>query len=296
MREKSIERTSQSLRVLVAEDIPANQKVVTAILSRRGHEPTIAYNGREAIDLFERGRFDVILMDVQMPILDGIQATKAIRDLEKVSGRRIPVIAMTAHAMPGDRDACLAADMDGYLSKPLDAQLLLKTIEHLHQPRTHSNELLASFITKSGFWRLRQKKQGSQSLPVKGKLRVSEITQSRELWNPAVVLRRMGGDTELLSSMVDYFLEDSPSLLEELKRLIDAGDAVEACRVAHSLKGLCSNFDAEAATQAGAAVEATCNAGKLEEASALVLPLSEELRQLSPALIAWQKANTTAAG
>ena len=74
-----------------------------------------AHNGREAIDLFERERFDVILMDVQMPILNGIQATKAIRDLEKVSGKRIPVVAMTAHSMPEDRDACLAAGIDAYL-------------------------------------------------------------------------------------------------------------------------------------------------------------------------------------
>ena len=296
MEGQSIERTSHSLRVLVAEDIPANQKVVNAILSRRGHEPTVAHNGREAIDLFERERFDVILMDVQMPILNGIQATKAIRDLEKVSGKRIPVVAMTAHSMPEDRDACLAAGMDGYLSKPLDADLLLKTIEQLNQSHLLEGDLLASFITKSGVWRLRKEKVSSKSSPPKGKVKVSEVIEPRELWNPIVVLRRMGADVDLLSSMVDYFLEDSPLLIEELKQRIDAGDAGEACRVAHSLKGLCSNFEAEAATRAGAVVEAACFAERLDEASALIAPLTEQVRQLSLALTGWKESNLQGAG
>ena len=126
----------------------------------------------------------------------------------------------------------------------------------------------------------------------KGEKKVSEAPKSRDLWHPAVVLRRMGSDADLLCSMVDYFLEDSPSLLRDLKKRIEAGDAAEACRVAHSLKGLCLNFDAEAATQVGALLESACIAKKLDEASELISPLTEELRQLSIALTDWRELNS----
>jgi two-component system sensor histidine kinase/response regulator len=290
LREKSITRTTKQLRVLVAEDVSANQKVVSAILSRRGHEPTIAHNGREAINLFERGRFDVILMDVQMPILDGIQATRAIRELEKSTGRRTPIVAMTAHTMSRDRDACYAAGMDGYMSKPLDAQLLLDTIEALNQPASSSRDLLASIVTKSGTWRLRREKPALAGR----KTHVSENTPPHELWNPAATLRRMGGDTELLSDMVDYFLEDASPRLQDLKELIAAGNSAVASRVAHSLKGLCSSFEGEAAAQIGALVEAACNAGELSAASKLIPQFDDQIRQLSDALLAWRKRNSQA--
>jgi two-component system sensor histidine kinase/response regulator len=293
---QSIERTSHSLRVLVVEDIPANQKVVTAILSRRGHEPTVAHNGREAIAFFKRDHFDVILMDVQMPILDGIQATKAIRELEHGTGKRIPVVAISAHSMPKDRDACLAAGMDAYLSKPLDAQLLLKTIERLNQSQMLESDVLTSFITRSGVWRLRKEQVSLKSSNAKGEANVSGVLLQGDLWNPAVALRRMGADTDLLSSMVDYFLEDCPSLVQELKERIKAGDETEASRVVHSLKGLCANFEAGLATRAAALVEAACIANQLEEASVLLLPLTEQLRDLSQALTAWKDLNSQGAG
>ena len=296
MRGQPIQKAANSLRVLVAEDIPANQKVVNAILSRRGHESTVAHNGREAIDLFERERFDVILMDVQMPILDGIQATKVIRDLEKLSGKRIPVVAMTAHSMPEDRDACLAAGMDGYLSKPLDADLLLKTIEQFRQSQSLESDFLSSVITKSGVWRLRKEKGSSKSSSAKGEVKVSESSEPHQPWNPDIALRRMGADTNLLCTMIDYFLEDSLILLQELKQRIDAGDAAEASRLAHSLKGLGSNFEADAVTRAGAMVEAACMAETFEEASALISPLTEHLGELSCALTAWRESRSQGAG
>ncbi len=293
-RDLPIERASDCLKVLVAEDIPANQKVVTAILTRRGHEPTIANNGREAIDLFERNVFDVILMDIQMPILDGIQATRAIREIENKSGRRIPIVAMTAHAMPRDREACKAAGMDQYLSKPLDAQLMLKMIEDLTQPCTSPTDLLASCTTKSGFWQMKQQKPRSKPSSVKGESRVPEESKVIVLWKPDVALRRMGGDVELLSSMVDYFLEDSPALLQELRQLTEAGNSAEASRVAHSLKGLCSNFEATEATQVLAAAETACMAGKLNEAQQLFPTLTEKTAQLSQELTNWQRQQAKA--
>ncbi|MCA9008192.1 MAG: response regulator, partial [Planctomycetaceae bacterium] len=247
-----------------------------------------AVDGQQAVALAEKHQPQVILMDVQMPILDGIQATRAIREIERGSGRRIPIVAMTAHAMPGDREACTAAGMDRYLSKPLDARLLLKTIEQLQQPRIASRELLNSFVTKSGFWRMKQEQSGSKPVAVKGETRVSDASHPVKLWKPDVALRRMGGDIELLASMVDYFTMDSPKLLADLQRMIENGDSVEAARAAHSLKGLCSNFEAAEATQAALETEMACLSGKLTESEISLPRLSEKFANLSQELVAWK--------
>ena len=118
------------LRILLVEDNPANQKLATYVLQDRGHLVEIAGDGQEAIRLTERNRYDMILMDVQMPGMDGLEATAAIRKREDGS-RRVPIIAMTAHAMKGDRDRCLAAGMDGYLSKPIDGHEMIALVETL---------------------------------------------------------------------------------------------------------------------------------------------------------------------
>jgi len=118
-------------RILLAEDNPINQKVATRVLERRGHTVVTASDGRKALECLERERFDLVLMDVQMPIMDGFKATAAIRKKERASGDRLPVVAMTAHAMKGDRERCLAAGMDDYLSKPLRPEDLFRTIDRV---------------------------------------------------------------------------------------------------------------------------------------------------------------------
>jgi two-component system, sensor histidine kinase and response regulator len=115
---------AQSLNLLLAEDNRVNQKVAIALLEKRGHRVSVANNGREALAALARATFDAILMDIQMPEMDGLQATAAIRAEEQATGRRTPVLAMTAHAMEEDRQRCLAAGMDGYISKPIDAASL----------------------------------------------------------------------------------------------------------------------------------------------------------------------------
>jgi CheY-like chemotaxis protein len=128
----------RSLRVLLAEDVRANQKLIVSILSRRGHVVEIAQNGREAVDLAKRATFDVILMDVQMPIMDGFQATAILRSQEPHEADRVPIVAMTAHAMRGDRERCLAAGMDAYISKPIDSRRLIELIESIARPASDS--------------------------------------------------------------------------------------------------------------------------------------------------------------
>jgi two-component system sensor histidine kinase/response regulator len=125
--------TLRPLRVLLAEDNPVNQQVAARILEKRGHAVVIVNNGREAVDALAPGepeRFHVVLMDVQMPEMDGLEATVAIRARETTSGRRIPIVAMTAHAMEGDRDRCLAAGMTGYVTKPVEADRLIEAVEN----------------------------------------------------------------------------------------------------------------------------------------------------------------------
>ena len=136
-RSAAIAPPTAGLSMLLVEDHPVNQKLATALLQRRGYRVTLAENGRVAVDKFSRDRFDFILMDMQMPEMDGIEATRAIRTLESQQQRaRTPVIAMTANAMQGDRELCLAAGMDDYLSKPINAPEMFKTIER------HTNSLM----------------------------------------------------------------------------------------------------------------------------------------------------------
>jgi PAS domain S-box-containing protein len=119
----------RSLRILLAEDTPANQKLAVRILSRRGHLVEVAENGAEALERLRRERFDLVLMDVQMPVMDGFQATAAIRKLESPAQAQIPIIAMTAHALKGDQEKCLAAGMDAYISKPINSRELIALVE-----------------------------------------------------------------------------------------------------------------------------------------------------------------------
>jgi CheY-like chemotaxis protein len=117
----------------LAEDTLANQKLVRAILEKRGHAVGVVHNGSEALEVLKQRDYDVILMDVQMPVMDGLQAAAAIRGLAKLSQAQIPIIAMTAHTMPGDKERCLAAGMDAYLSKPINSQKLIDMLEFAMQ-------------------------------------------------------------------------------------------------------------------------------------------------------------------
>ena len=115
--------------MLVAEDNIVNQRVAEGLLTKRGHLVTVVSNGREALEALQLGAFDLVLMDVQMPDMDGFEATAAIRQWERETGRHVRIVAMTAHAMNGDRERCLAAGMDGYLSKPIDHRTLFDAVE-----------------------------------------------------------------------------------------------------------------------------------------------------------------------
>lgn len=222
----TLEHRPESLNILVVEDTLANRKVVTRILSKRGHNVSVALNGREAVDLVRKEDFDVVLMDVQMPIMDGFEATREIRRLEeeRSSDRSLPIIAMTAHAMHGDREKCLSVGMDDYIAKPIDMDELADLVEK-------STQLGKQYQPRSSKLSNQPKLEGN---PI-------QVTESIGLES---AVRRLRGDHQLLTELAECYLEDYPALLAELSKALSAADFATAARAAHNLKGLASNFDA----------------------------------------------------
>jgi two-component system, sensor histidine kinase and response regulator len=207
------------LKVLLAEDSRVNQKLATALLNKHGHAVTVASNGKEAIAAWEKDRFDVVLMDVQMPEMDGIEATAVLRTRERQSGRRTPIIAMTAYAMKGDREMCLEAGMDDYVSKPVRAQQLFAAIERV----------LQRGIT-----------QPEPAPPATGDGDGQAID-----WNEAFA--SAGEDRELLRDMAALFLRDAPALWNRVVEAVEAQDAGRVSRAAHRLRGESAVFGARRA-------------------------------------------------
>ena len=236
-------RTVPALKILLAEDNLMNQKLATGILARHGHHLTIANNGLEAVAAYQAERFDVILMDVQMPVMDGFAATAAIRALEKVNNTKTPIVAMTAHALKGDRERCLASGMDEYLSKPIRSKQLAAILETLI--RNEPPQETSSFSVSSA------------TLPV-----VPLID-----WKSA--MEGVDGDRELLKSVVVVFLEESQRLLRDLTLAVQAKDAARVRSCGHSLKGAMLGVGAFATADLAQALE--MGAGNESQQSLTVL-------------------------
>lgn len=250
------------LTVLLAEDTPANQKVVTSILRKRGHEVRVAPDGREALRLFQDQSFDVILMDVQMPQWDGYRATEEIRRLERRHQRSpTPIIALTAHAMRGDREKCLEAGMDAYLAKPIDVEELLSLVESLAD--FHHGEILPAMSSE-------QPSTASSA--------------SKPIINLQRALQRLGGDMDLFREFAGFFDEDAPVLLKQIESAVEQRSAERLAHSAHSLKGLAANLGAEAVQSVAAEMEHLGRCAELEEAPQHLEQLREELRRADQVL------------
>jgi two-component system sensor histidine kinase/response regulator len=214
-----------AVRVLLVEDNVVNQQVAAGLLRRRGHAVTIAQHGAEALALLHHQSFDLVLMDLQMPVMGGLEATTAIRDREQGSGEHVRIVAMTAHAMTGDRDRCLAAGMDGFLSKPVDPQMLFAVVE--------------------------QKSAGGK--PAAGAA-ASGLTAAA-VFDAGALLTRLCGDRELMTDVIDIFLEDCPARLAAIKDAIVRRHAVDLRAEAHALKGIAGNLSALALFDAAQVLE-----------------------------------------
>ncbi len=269
------------LHILLAEDNTVNQRLAVRILEKWGHTVMVVGNGKEALAASERAAFDLILMDVQMPEMDGFAATKAIRKREAAEnaecGMRnaecgtqdssfiihhssllhIPIVAMTAHALKGDRERCLEAGMDAYVSKPLHAQELLEVIERMVSAATAAET-------------------GS----------LDEVESPASVFDRNAALARFGSDRELLQEIVALFLDEAPRLRSEIRASITRRDAKALERAAHTLKGAVGNFGARSASEAALRLEVMGRDGDFAKAAEACVELEKEIARLERALAA----------
>jgi PAS domain S-box-containing protein len=244
------------LRILLAEDSLVNQKLAVGLLQRQGHVVSVANNGREAIAALQHAHYDIVLMDVQMPEMDGLETTTLIRARERRTGGHVPIIAMTACAMQGDREQCLSSGMDGYLTKPIRSARLLATLEEVRQRVAE----VASAPT------------GSEELEVMDWAKALEVVQ---------------GDRALLKDMVEAFLEEYPHMLEQIRTAMDATEPPVLQRAAHTVKGSMRYFGAQRAYDVAYEIECLGRQGKVAGADQLLRRLEHEIALLTPALAAF---------
>jgi two-component system, sensor histidine kinase and response regulator len=246
-----------SLNILLSEDNPVNQKLAIRLLENAGHRVTLANTGREALAAWggaDGPGFDLLLMDIQMPEMDGMEATAEIRKREQGTGGHVPIVAMTAHAMRGDKERCLAGGMDGYVSKPIDPRELFAEIARCLAAPGRSNAVNEHF------------------------------QDSAELIDHASLLERVEGDQELLSEMIHLFEEDAPKLVDAMRDALQRGDLAVLERSAHSLKGAASNLSAKVAAAAALQLEKDAKNKNLESAKDHLEHVEQEVKRLLPAL------------
>ena len=245
------------LRILLAEDNPVNQKLVVKLLEKQGWRVTVASNGREAMELASRNGFDLILMDVQMPEMDGLEATRMIRERERETGRHIPIIALTAHAMKEDRERCLQAGMDAYVPKPIKVQELFKVIKEILPEVPEPQETPEEKPTTS---------EAERTAPQEG-----------PTFDMEKALDMAGGDEEFLKELVGIYLSDCPEKLSKIHHAIEGGDAQALYETAHSLKGASGNIGLTQAYELALELERKGKEGKLQGAEEVFKALEEEI-------------------
>ncbi len=244
------------LSILVADDVEVNRELAAAILTRSGHRVTFAKNGDEAVTSFSAGRFDMVLMDVQMPGMDGLQATRTIREQEAHTGHRTPILALTAYAAKEDRERCLAAGMDGYLSKPFKAEELRAAI------REHCRI------------------EEGTAAPPSTEVQPGETEPSpapTPVFDRPELVERLGGRDDLVAKFVDMFSRRVVTCWGELTAAAGANDT-DAIRVhAHAIKGSAANIGAGRVQEIAHRIELAAKSGNLDEALSAVPLLKEEL-------------------
>jgi two-component system sensor histidine kinase/response regulator len=236
------------LRVLVADDNPVNRHLVAGLFERRGDTVVQVEDGARALAAATHGAFDIIFMDLEMPAMDGLAATRAIRDAERTSGRHVPIIALTSRAQPADREACLQAGMDVHLTKPADGDELFPLVAQL---------------------------VGDDSAPA------GAAPDGASSIDRAALLARMEGDRALLAEVVSIFQGEAPRMLAELRHALDAADAVALQRAAHNCKGAVAIFGAQGATESAQALEALGRSGSLIGAGEILTALEGQIDALS---------------
>jgi CheY-like chemotaxis protein len=243
------EPPARRLNVLLAEDNVVNQRLATSVLERRGHRVTTVHNGQEALTAIEDGSFDVVLMDVQMPIMGGLEATMVIRSREHTASR-LPIIAITAHAMQGDRERCIASGMDEYLAKPINPRQLCATVERVAG-------------APPGGAQPRQRGMDSRY---------------------QAILARVGGDTQFLMDITQLFIDGLPGHLSGIRQALDTRNGPELQHAAYGLREAATNFEASAVVDAARTLENMGRTAEFADDERAWIRLTSETSLLTSAL------------
>jgi signal transduction histidine kinase/CheY-like chemotaxis protein len=250
---KELEGEGRKFRILLAEDNLVNQELAFSLLTKRGHSVAVVANGQEALALLTKETFDLVLMDIQMPVMDGFQTTEAVRNSETGTRTHLPIVAMTAHAMKGDREKCLAAGMDGYVSKPINIKALVQEMDRVTLGRELERPELA-------------------------------IANAHPLVNMKKLMLQVDGDLDLLRSMVSLFVVEVPDSLAAIRTAVESNNAESLSRLAHTLKGMVSNFSSDAVTGAALKLETIARERHLGDAPAAYQALATMIARLTPEL------------
>ncbi len=268
------------LHVLVAEDGLVNQKLVRELLHKHGHRVTVVANGQDAVEMCQGQSPDVVLMDVQMPGMDGIEATIHIRQHEEESGRHVPIVAMTAHAMKGDRERCLAAGMDEYVSKPLRAKHLFEAIAAALGHGSSAPSRPASSAAEP------------DTMPADPDPTPSTLPAPTPSVAWAAALDAVNGDRDTLQSVVEAQLEEAPKLLAQMQLANQRRDATSLQRASHTLKGSLNFFGAREAAELAWQLELLGKEGSFENVTAMICQLSLLVEQVNQTLTRGVPDNT----
>jgi two-component system, sensor histidine kinase and response regulator len=269
-------------RVLLVEDNEINRRVAVGLLHSRGHQVVLAENGQEAVNTLADQEFDVVLMDMQMPVMDGYEATAAIRQREHQTGGHIPIVAMTAEALKGDRERCLNVGMDDYVSKPIKPTEMYRAIERFPalclpadaQPRDRQASAEAIVAEPHG---------STNASPARQLLPQTACDATPAVdWN--VAKDRFGGRADVLTELSEMVKVEAPALLAELRQSIETRDFKRLQRSAHTLKGSVGYFGAEPLVQAALALEILGRKESFDNSAELLATLERELARVLAAL------------
>ncbi len=277
-------RATVRVRALLAEDTPADARVLAHILRKRGHEVVVAQDGRETVEQCRRRRFDVILMDVEMPAMDGLEAAAAIRAW---AGRRVrtatpadvPIIAVTGHPVQGVEAQCLAAGMNAFVPKPVDADRVLQLVEQQAQAHLRSASASQSASQPAGASRTSTPRRRDGSDGVEGHSPADDAVLDLD-----AAIHRLGNDRELLDGLISIFVADAPRFVRRIEAGLADPDPAEACRAAHSLKSLAASLGASRVVAAAVEVENALACGQCEEARRSLAGLRPQIEQVLEAL------------
>ncbi len=269
--EPRVTPVGQSLTILVAEDNAINRRLAIRLLEKAGHNVVAVENGRLALAAVSEARFDCLLMDIQMPEMDGLASTMAIRAEEAIRGGHVPIIALTAQAMTGDRDRCFEAGMDAYVSKPIDSVVLFETLYRVVGLEPQAMEAAKPVAAE----------RAAQVMSFPALVTESESSQQRR-GGPAIdrdeLLNRLGGDVQLVAEVIGMFMHEGPLMVDALKREVSRNEPIAIERAAHKLKGALLSLSAGPASAIAKEMELAARESDLSRASAMLAALEGELR------------------